>query len=437
MFLCTLLVLTPITAAAQDTVNAVLVGTGPGGGLMRELSAADGSELASATPFGPTFNGGVRVASGDISGDGTDDFIVGSGFGAGQVSVLDGDDLSVIWTFAPFGPSFAGGVYVASGDIDGDSRADVIVGEGVGGGRVRVYSGADHSLIVTRTPFGSILGGVTVAAGDITGDTRADLVVGTAFGGTLLVLDGVTGSTVMTKTPFGSIFLGGVNVAAGDVNGDGRTDAIAAPGLVLREVKVYNGHDGNLLTSFTPYPTGGIGGVTVAAGRVDGDLHDDIITGPGPLTQPRVKIFSGANPSVVLADFLGFNATFLGGVYVAAVHEAAGGPTFTSADNTTFQVGRRRALFDVTTSGGSPALSFPTAAAGRRDVHRQRRRHGHARTARRAEGTGGVYPLTFTADDGVNPPVMQAFTLTVNESPEITSADNVTFNAGRVGTPSP
>ena len=56
LFLCTLLVLTPITAAAQDTVNAVLAGTGPGGGLMRELSAADGSELASATPFGPTFN---------------------------------------------------------------------------------------------------------------------------------------------------------------------------------------------------------------------------------------------------------------------------------------------------------------------------------------------------------------------------------------------
>ena len=71
LFAFALLLLVPIGAAAQGTVNAVLVGTGPGGGLMRELSAADGSELASATPFGPAFNGGVRVASGDINGDGT------------------------------------------------------------------------------------------------------------------------------------------------------------------------------------------------------------------------------------------------------------------------------------------------------------------------------------------------------------------------------
>src|SRR5688572_28607747 len=94
LLVCALLLLAPINTAAQDTVNAVLVGTGVGDGLMRELSAADGTVLASAEPFGPTFNGGVRVASGDINGDGTSDFIVASGFGGGTVHVLDGATLT-------------------------------------------------------------------------------------------------------------------------------------------------------------------------------------------------------------------------------------------------------------------------------------------------------------------------------------------------------
>ena len=39
-----------------------------------------------------------------------------------------------------------------------------------------------------------------------------------------------------------------------------------------------------------------------------------------------------------------------------------------------------------------------------------------------AAGTGGVYALTFTAANGVLPNATQAFTLTVNEAPAITSA---------------
>src|SRR5688572_16042224 len=96
---CVLSLLAPLGAAAQDT-NAVLVGQGQSGGLLRALSAADGSELASATPFGANFQRGVRVASGDITGDGTPDFIAGEGGNGGQVKVIDGASLAVVWTFS-------------------------------------------------------------------------------------------------------------------------------------------------------------------------------------------------------------------------------------------------------------------------------------------------------------------------------------------------
>jgi large repetitive protein len=51
-----------------------------------------------------------------------------------------------------------------------------------------------------------------------------------------------------------------------------------------------------------------------------------------------------------------------------------------------------------------------------------------------AAGTGGVYPITITASNGIPPDYSQAFTLTVDEPPAITSADQATFTAGTAGT---
>ena len=49
-------------------------------------------------------------------------------------------------------------------------------------------------------------------------------------------------------------------------------------------------------------------------------------------------------------------------------------------------------------------------------------------------GTGGTYALTITAANGVLPDATQSFTLTVDQAPAITSADNTTFTTGTLGT---
>lgn len=49
-------------------------------------------------------------------------------------------------------------------------------------------------------------------------------------------------------------------------------------------------------------------------------------------------------------------------------------------------------------------------------------------------GTGGIYPLTLTASNGVGSNASQAFTLAVAQSPAITSAPGVTFTVGVAGT---
>jgi hypothetical protein len=58
--------------------------------------------------------------------------------------------------------------------------------------------------------------------------------------------------------------------------------------------------------------------VRIAAADVNGDGHADIIAGAGPGGGPTVKIFSGADLSLITA-FTAFEPGFTGGVYVAGI----------------------------------------------------------------------------------------------------------------------
>jgi hypothetical protein len=59
------------------------------------------------------------------------------------------------------------------------------------------------------------------------------------------------------------------------------------------------------------------GGIRVAATDWDGDGLDDIVTGAGPGSAPRVRVFNAATQSEI-TNFLAFSSTFLGGVNVSA-----------------------------------------------------------------------------------------------------------------------
>src|SRR5262249_25947001 len=160
--------------------DAGAVFTGP---EVRVTDAATGAERFRFMAFPRSYHGGVRVALGDVNGDGTPEIIAGSGFGLGSlVRVFDGNTgaqlAGPLGRFKPF-KGCQGGVYVAAGDVTGDGHADVMVAEGEGGRpRVRVFSGADGSLLddIRAYPRG-YRGGVHVAAGDVNGDGHADIIV--------------------------------------------------------------------------------------------------------------------------------------------------------------------------------------------------------------------------------------------------------------------
>ena len=104
-------------------------------------------------------------------------------------------------------------------------------------------------------------------------------------------------------------------------------------------------------------------------------------------------------------------------------------PAITSANSTTFVVGTV-GNFGVTKTG-TPAPSLSESGALPNGVTFNGATGALSGTP--AALTGGIYPFTFTASNGVAPIATQSFTLTVNEAPNITSANNTNFTVGTPG----
>src|SRR5262249_58027260 len=159
-----------------------------------------------------------------------------------------------------------------------------------------------------------------VALGDVNADGTPDIVVATGPGTAPVVkiIDGVDGSDLAQFLAYDPGFQGGVFVAVGDVNGDGFADLVTGAGESgSPHVKVFSGADLSVLYSFFAYAPQMTAGVRVAAGDVDGDGLADIITAPGPGAAPLINAFSGSG-LVSLASFFAYAPQFTDGVFVAA-----------------------------------------------------------------------------------------------------------------------
>src|SRR5439155_16076687 len=136
--------------------DLLAIGADAGGGP--NVIVLDGPTKATLYNFfayDPGFVGGVRVAVGDVSGDGFPDIITAPGPGGGpDIHVYDGRTGALIKRFWAFDPNFTGGSFVAAGDVNGDGFADIIIGADSGGGpNVAVISGKDHTVLYDFFPY--------------------------------------------------------------------------------------------------------------------------------------------------------------------------------------------------------------------------------------------------------------------------------------------
>jgi len=107
-------------------------------------------------------------------------------------------------------------------------------------------------------------------------------------------------------------------------------------------------------------------------------------------------------------------------------------PAITSASNTTFSAGVI-GPFTVTTTGAPTATvaEAGTLPSGITFVDNGNGTGTLGGTA--TPDSGGVYNISFTAQNGIAPAAMQSFALTVDQAPVITSAANAAFSAGAPG----
>jgi hypothetical protein len=259
----------------------------------------------STQPFGPNYRKGIRIAVGDVTGDGVSDVVAATNGGVrAKVRVIDGATGAVQATNLLGATQNTGKVSVAVGDVNGDGTNDIAVGLNQGGSLVRIYSDSNHDGIFTKvTGFraGSgvgFLGGTNVAIGEMTGDGKADVVVSATYAGRSIVR-GYSGASLapglVPQRAFAGMVLGGryVNglwLAVGEVNGDSRADLIIGSAAGTKpNVKVFSGSslvDDNVrdkIADFKPEGSTAKTGVRVATRNLNDDGQLEILVSSGEL----------------------------------------------------------------------------------------------------------------------------------------------------------
>ena len=278
--------------------------------------------------------------------------LVGQGLGPrnpNRVRVFTEDGAPTPTDFLAYGAG-AWGVNVSSADLFADLQVEILTGPGPGPGlgpQVRGFERDGSPLSrVSFYAYGTLRFGVNVASADNDGDGFSELLSGAGPGevfgphvrawnydGTAIVpIGGFNYYAYLTLKH-------GVNVAAGDLDRDGFQEILTGPGpgVVFRgHVRGWN-YDGAVLTSmagisFNAHPDQY--GVNVAGGDVDRDGFAEIAAAPGP---------GPANP----AHFRGFDfdanqVTLLPGFDVVPTPAVFGG---------------RVGLGDLTTDGAADLLA--------------------------------------------------------------------------------
>ena len=325
--------------------NIYAVGADAGGGpRVRVYDSTTQEVLFDRFVYAPTFTGGVRVATGDVNGDGVPDLVVAAGYGGGpHVQAFDGITFKQIANFFAYETTFSGGVFLAVGDLTGDGVGEILTGAGLGGGPlVKVFDGTGRALTAFFAYDSAFRGGVRVAAGDINGDGNTDIITGAGPGGgpRVRVLNAKDLSTIKDFLAYEADYREGIYLAAGDLNGDGVDEVVVGPGgNSVPELRVLNSKDGSILrlsvfdigviNGPNPLPTTNPsvltavgapareeGGIRVAVTDIPGDTtKKQILTSRGPGYASRIHAYT-IDPLKELNNFLAFEPGFDGGVFV-------------------------------------------------------------------------------------------------------------------------
>jgi FG-GAP-like repeat len=259
----------------------------------------------------------LAAAIGDVNGDGRADLIVGgTSFGINNLGVFEGNADGSFGTptlFARVGAPIS----VATGQFDSAGHTDFLAGSDGTPGDIVIY---DNDGFGNFTPDADVLAldsNSAIAVGDFNNDGKNDvLTVSNSASNTnnamLLLGDGSGGLTAQApfSLPFGNVSA----VAVGDFNGDGNLDFVVA-NQSANSVSVFLGNGNGTFQSPQTYATGA-GPASIAVGNFTGQA---LANG-----KPELDIVT-ANSTAGTVSFLGNNGS---GGFNAAVDSPVDGTIF-------------------------------------------------------------------------------------------------------------
>lgn len=254
----------------------------------------DGGVFKSFFPYSPTFKGPINVAVGNVDEDSKEEIVTGAGFGGGPHVRIFNIDGQVKGQFFAFDKNLRSGVTVSLGDTDGDGQLEIITGAGKGTKpEVRIYS-KDGKLISSFLAYSErFLGGVNVASGDIDADGIDEIVTGPGFGGgphvRVFRKDGFILKQFFAFNPETRV---GAQVAVGDLNNDSIKEIVtAAVSSATPLIRVYRANDLFIMSEFLAFPPDFVKGMFLAVGDLDSDANNEIIAGAGVGGQAFTRVF--------------------------------------------------------------------------------------------------------------------------------------------------
>jgi hypothetical protein len=273
---------------------------------IRLLDAETGAQVAATeTPaFEAGFKGGVRLAMGDVTGDGIAEVIAAPGRGrVGEIRVFARQASRLVelsdYRIQPFGPSYTGGVELASGDVDGDGLDDIVAAMASGSGTVKVFLAGTAAVMPIDGPA-AITIQPTVSRAYRGGSSVTVADVGTF----------ANGAAVSTTMPDNKM-----EIVVG--SGAGMT-----PRVLVYDVS--NRAAPRVADTITPGAYKTQAGISVTSMRANGDIIDDIVVSAGRGGRSLTQIYDGvvssqANQRLAHFSALGASARPNAPLFTAAV----------------------------------------------------------------------------------------------------------------------
>ena len=308
------------TGSLGSTALSILQNTGSTG----TIGFAQGNRYSTD----PT-DASIQIAPTDLNGDGKIDLAISNGSDGNAVSIFQNISVpgnSQLSNFQLLNQGGPGGFHIATGDLDGDGRPDIVVTSDYypGAHIYRNISSGQHIAysFVGYFPVNGYSGAVVIS--DLNGDGKADIAVATGnylsvFRNTSVVgtisLDVVQQFTIQTG------FNQQISMAVADLNQDGKPDLVTTTSSSLNMVSIFQNNSSGSVISFAPRQdlpfTGSPTSVTLADFNGDG--------------KPDIAVLDQGAPAVSIFK----NTTSGGSITMAApfsIPIASGASTIGSGD---------------------------------------------------------------------------------------------------------